>query len=122
MLGPDRLGVMVRLEGGRRQRLLASVRARLERFGVDHDPATVLDPEALAELTALLETIPDPAEDLEIAHAVGWLHWLRYLVLDPGDDQQDLADALALFAAVYQTRPDAVPEPGPQPLQRPHRL
>jgi tetratricopeptide (TPR) repeat protein len=95
---------------GRRQRLLAPVRARLERFGVDHDPATVLDPEAVAELTALLETVPDPAADLEIAHAAGWLHWCRYLVLEPGDDQEDLADALALFAPVYRTRPDAVPD------------
>ena len=69
-----------------------------------------MDPEAVAELTALLETVPDPAADLEIAHAAGWLHWLRYLVLDPGDDQQDLADALALFVPVYQTRPDAVPD------------
>ena len=98
-------------EGGeRRQRLLALVRARLERFGADHDPATVLDPEAVAEVTALIETVPDPTADLEAAHAAGWLHWCRYLVLDPGDDQQDLADALALFAPVYQTRPDAVPD------------
>ena len=69
-----------------------------------------MDPEAVAELTALLETVPDPAADLEIAYAAGWLHWCRYLVLDPGDDQQDLADALALFVPVYQTRPDAVPD------------
>ena len=93
-----------------RQRLLALVQARLERFGVDHNPATVLDPEAVAELTALLETVPDPAADLEIARAAGWLHWCRYLVLDPGDDQQDLDDALAFFLPVYQTRPDAVPD------------
>lgn len=93
----------------RREHLLALVRARLERFGVDHNPATVLDPGAVAELTALLETVPDPAADLEIAHAAGWLHWLRSLVLDPGGDQQDLAEALALFVPVYQMRPDAVP-------------
>ena len=117
--------VMMRLVGGRRgrrQRLLALVRARLERFGVDHDPATVLDPEAVAELTALLETVPDPAADLEIAHAAGWLHWLRYLVLDPGDDQQDLADALALFVPVYQARPDAVPDQVRTALRPPRRL
>ena len=82
----------------------------MERFGIDHNPATVLDPEAVAELTALLGTVPDPAADLEIAYAAGWLHWCRYLVLEPGDDQKDLADALALFVAVYRTRPDAVPD------------
>jgi hypothetical protein len=60
-----------------RRHLLALVQARLERFGADHDPATVLDPEAIAELTALLDTIPDAAADLEIAYAAGSLHWLR---------------------------------------------
>ena len=99
---------------GKRERLLAQVQARLERFGADHNPATVLDPEAVAELTALLETVPDPTADLEIAYAAGWLHWCRYLcrylVPDAGDDRQDLAEALALFAPVYQTRPGAVPD------------
>jgi CHAT domain/Tetratricopeptide repeat len=93
-----------------KQRLLAQVQARLERFGADQNPATVLDPEAVAELTALLGTVPDPAADLEIARVAGWLHWYRYLVLDPGDDQQDLDDALAFFLPVYHARPDAVPD------------
>ncbi|MDT3442683.1 hypothetical protein [Pseudofrankia sp. BMG5.37] len=93
-----------------RERLLEQVRARLERFQVDRNPATVLDPEAVAEMTALLDTVPDPAEDLEIARMAGWLHWARYLVLESGEDQEDLAAALALFAPVYQARPDAVPD------------
>jgi tetratricopeptide (TPR) repeat protein len=95
---------------GRRQRLLALIRERLERFSVDHNPVAVLESEALAEVTALLETVPDPTADLEIAHAAGWMHWSRYLVQDPGDDQQDLASALALFMSVYRIRPGAVPD------------
>ena len=98
------------MDGGMRQRLLALVRARLERFGADHNPATVLDPEATAELTALLATVPDPAADLEIAYTAGMLHWSRYLVLDSDDDQQDFADALTWFVPVYQVRPGAVPD------------
>ncbi len=98
------------MDGGMRQRLLALVRARLERFGVDHNPATVLDPEAAAELTALLETVPDPVADLEIAYTAGMLHWSRYLVLDSDDDQQDFAAALTLLGPVYRVRPDAVPD------------
>jgi hypothetical protein len=94
----------------RRRLLLTQVRARLERFGADHDPATVLDPEATTALTALLEVVPDPAADLAVAHAAGWLHWLRYLALDPGADQQDLTAALTLLQPVYQARPDSVPE------------
>jgi hypothetical protein len=54
--------------------------------------------------------VPDPATDLELAHVAGWLHWFRYLALDPSDDQQDLAAALALFMPVYQARPGAIPE------------
>ena len=92
---------------GRRRRLLAQVKARLDRVGTD--PATVLDPEAVAELTALLDTVPDPTADVEIAHAAGWLYWFRYHALNPGDDEQDLANALAWFMPVYQTLPDLVP-------------
>ncbi len=92
-----------------RQRLLALVRARAVRFNVDHDPAAVLDPKAVAELTTLLETVPDPTADIEIASAAGWLHWFRYLVLDPDDNKQDLRGALTLFLPVYRVRPDAVP-------------
>ncbi len=94
----------------RRRRLLALIGARLTQIGVDQNPAAVLDPEALAELTALLETVPDPAADLKVAHAAGWLHWYRYLVLEPVDDQQDLADAMAFFVPVFRTHPDAVPD------------
>ena len=93
-----------------RQHLLALVQARLDRFSVDHDPAAILDPEAVAELTALLETVPDPAADLEIARVAGWMHWWRYLVLDPDDDQQELDEALAFFVPLYQADPDAVPD------------
>lgn len=93
-----------------RERLLERVQARLERFEADKESAEVLAPEAVAEVAALLETVADPAADLEVAHAAGWLHWVRYLVLDPGDDEQDLETALALFAPVYRAFPEEVPD------------
>ena len=93
-----------------RTRLLRQVQTRLERFAASRDPATVLGTAALAEATALLDMAPESAADVEVAHAVGWLHWYRYLVRDPGDDQQDLTAALRLLAAVYRAQPDAVPE------------
>jgi tetratricopeptide (TPR) repeat protein len=95
---------------GMRERLLAQVRARLERFAADRSPATVLGPEAVAEVRALLATVADPTSDLEIAHTAGWMHWTRYQLLPPGADQQDLATALALFSPVYRARPDGVPD------------
>jgi hypothetical protein len=52
-----------------------------------------LDPEAVAELEALLGTVADPASDIEVALAAGWLHWARYLVLPAGANQQDLTAA-----------------------------
>jgi CHAT domain/Tetratricopeptide repeat len=98
------------VDWGERQRLLTLVRARVEQFGVDHNAATVMASEAAAELTALLEIVPDPVADLEIAHAAGWLRWLRYRALDSEDGQHELAEALTLLAPVYQARPDAVPD------------
>jgi tetratricopeptide (TPR) repeat protein len=98
------------VDGEMRQRLLALVHARLERFRADdHNAAAILEPEAAAELAALLETVPDPLADLEIAYAAGWLRWSRYRALDSGGGQHELAEALTFFAPVYQARPDAVP-------------
>ncbi|TCJ36592.1 CHAT domain-containing protein [Parafrankia sp. BMG5.11] len=99
----------------KRRRLLAKVRARVRQFDGDRNPAIVLAAEAVAEVTALLESVPDPTADLQVAHAAGWLHWFRYLVLvldrgdGDGDGEQDLAAALALFVPVYQAHPGAVP-------------
>jgi hypothetical protein len=98
------------VDGEMRQRRLALVQARLERFRADHNAATILEPEAAAELAALLETVPDPLADLEIAHAAGWLRWSRYRALDSNGGQHELAEALTFFAPVYQARPDAVPD------------
>lgn len=90
-----------------RELLPGRLRARPERFGVDRNPATVLDPEVVAEVTALLETVSDPAADLELVQVAGGLPWARYRVLDPGESQQDLA-AVALFPLVYRARSGAV--------------
>jgi hypothetical protein len=97
------------VDGGTRERLLGLVQARLERFNADHDPATILAPEATAELTALLELVPDPETDLEIAYAAGCLRWVRHQVLG-SDGQQERAEALELLEPVYQAQPDEVPD------------
>src|SRR5579859_7704527 len=94
----------------KRERLLAQVRARLDRFNADRNPATILDAAAVDEAHALLDLVPDPAADLEAAYVAGWLHWSRYLVLETGHDQEDLAAALTWFAPLYESRPDVIPE------------
>uniref|UniRef100_UPI001EF711A1 tetratricopeptide repeat protein n=1 Tax=Frankia sp. Cj3 TaxID=2880976 RepID=UPI001EF711A1 len=93
-----------------RERQLAQVRARLDRFLRDQNPTTVVDPEAVAEVQALVAMVPDPTTDLEVALAAGQLHWARCLVLGADDGQQDLEAALAWFASVYQSYPDVVPD------------
>src|ERR1700733_548786 len=95
---------------GTRARLLAAVRARVDWFKEFRDAEAVLDPGALAEVAGLLEAVPDIDNDLEAATAAAQLHWCRFLVLDPGDDEQDLLAALRLFEPVYRMLPDEVPE------------
>ncbi|EIV96079.1 hypothetical protein FraQA3DRAFT_5941, partial [Frankia sp. QA3] len=89
---------------------LRRVQDRLRRFTETQDPAVVLAGEALAEVRALVGTAGDPTDDVEVSHAAGWLHWVRYLALDAGEDQDDLAAALGYFAAVYPHHPDALPD------------
>ena len=94
----------------RRDELLAAVHARLVRLNNDRDASSVLSEEASNEAKALLAAVSDPGADGEVLHAVGWLHWYRYLLLPDGDDQEDLAAALALLEPVYRAYPDSVPE------------
>ncbi len=84
------------------------MRARAERFDVSRDPRLVLDPAALAEVSALLRAVPDPSADLEAAYLAGMAHWQRYLVLDPGEDRQDLDAALRLLGPVHRAHPGMV--------------
>src|SRR5829696_203452 len=94
-----------------RERLLAAVHARLARFSRDNDIDAVLSQDALKDVAGLLATVPVSATDLEVLHAAGWLHWCRYISLNPGDNEQDLAAALHLFAPLYQQYRDAIPDP-----------
>ena len=60
-----------------REQLLAAVQARLVRFTEDRDVDATLSGEALSDVTSLLAATPQPAADLEVLHAAGWLHWYR---------------------------------------------
>jgi tetratricopeptide (TPR) repeat protein len=93
-----------------RDRLLAIVRSRLERFAAGQDRAVVLVPEALAEVAALAETVTSPAADLDVAEAIGSIRWARHLVLGPDQGQWDLAAALHWLEPVYEVGVAAVPD------------
>lgn len=94
-----------------RERALAAVQARLKSFADTQDPDLVLDPAALIQVGALLDAVPDPGADPEAAYAAGLVHWCRYMVLDPDDDQPDLVVALTLLEPLYRAQPEALPDP-----------
>lgn len=102
---------------GARGRLLEAVRARVQWFAEFRDESAVLDPAALAEAASLLAAVPDLGSDPEAVIAAGWLHWCRYLVLNPGDDEEDLRAALGLFGLAFQALPGEIPEPALKMLE-----
>jgi len=65
----------------------------------------MLAPGAVAEATALMAGEQADARsagdalDNEVLHAVGLLHWLRYLALPEGEDRDDFDAAAALRCA-----------------------
>lgn len=92
-----------------RTRRLAQVRDRVERFNADHDAATVLAAEAVAETLELICSVPDPVADIEVAQAAGWLYWLRFAARASAEGKSDLMTAMDLLAPVYRLHPDGVP-------------
>jgi hypothetical protein len=93
-----------------RERLLAAVQARLERFAKSMDATEVVSNDAVEELDALLAAALDPGADLEVRQAAGLLHWFRYLALERGRGQQEIFAALTLLAPIYQLHPDTLPD------------
>ncbi|WP_239337525.1 hypothetical protein [Frankia sp. CiP3] len=57
-----------------RERLLVQLRERTEKFIMNQYGDSVLDPAAIAELEALVATVTDPSEDLDVAYVVGCVH------------------------------------------------
>ena len=92
-----------------RQAALAALRDQLTL--TDRDLAPILRPEAARAAEDLRAAVPDPDSDLEVAHALGWYHWLRYQALPEGLDQEALAAAARYLMPVYLTDAEAVPEP-----------
>lgn len=92
-----------------RESLLVAVMERLRDFHATRDPQAVLEPGALAEADALLDSRTDPVSDWEALCAVGLLHWDRYLALPEGQGPEELEQAFELLSPVYRTVPEGVP-------------
>jgi tetratricopeptide (TPR) repeat protein len=68
-------------------------------------------PEAATKVAQLLQAVPDPAADLDVASAAGWFHWMRFSRLGEIHGERDLNAAVELLAGVYQRSPGQIPRP-----------
>ena len=93
-----------------RERLLEDIRGRV-RAALRGDFTPVMAPEAAKRVAQLLQTVPDPATDLDVASAAGWFHWLRFSRLGEIHGEDDLNTAVELLAGVYERSPDQIPTP-----------
>ncbi|CAN3985935.1 CHAT domain-containing protein [Kitasatospora purpeofusca] len=87
-----------------REVALATLHHHLTR--ADGNPALIFDDAALDAARALMR-MTDPERDLAAAHALGWYHWQRSLVLPAGRDEQDQIAAVGHLVRVYQARPES---------------
>ncbi|MER6107149.1 CHAT domain-containing protein [Streptomyces hirsutus] len=92
------------------------LRERVDRYQQDGDPMTVLDAEALAEAAAAwqaqpMEDQPDGTTSVDpyTVYVIGLLHWCRHLALPEGQKEDDLRQALRLFAPFAETAPHVLP-------------
>jgi CHAT domain/Tetratricopeptide repeat len=77
----------------------------------DGKPARILERGAARAAETARAAVPDPGADLDIAHALGLYHWLRYLVLPEGRGEADLTAAAQYLMPIRLVSPEAVPEP-----------
>ncbi|MFD3729068.1 CHAT domain-containing protein [Streptomyces sp. NPDC058671] len=84
---------------GEREDLLAAVRERVDRVTATGDGSAVLDPAAVV-LSRSLATLCDAGSgaDLEVEHALGWLHFHRAQSLPPEQAEANHELAIRLFA------------------------
>ncbi len=74
-----------------------------------HSP--VLEPEAIVEARLLDEVLEPFDGDLEVRHALGWLHWLRHEALDSEESTTERAKAAEMFLPCFLFGEDNVPAP-----------
>src|SRR6266702_1612473 len=95
----------------RREHVLAVLSAGLHSIGAGGDPAPALAPELVGVASELAQATPHVDQDLEVRYALGMLHWLRYLALPPGQNQEDLQQAMEMLWPLEPILPEALPEP-----------
>ncbi|MER7891059.1 CHAT domain-containing protein [Micromonospora sp. NPDC094482] len=92
------------------------LRERLDGFGTTMDARLVLGPDAVRDAEAVIELVtrspPDPplAENVtEGLFLLACLHWYRYQILPPGQDADELAQAVKVTELLLRVAPERVP-------------
>ncbi|MGW4881807.1 CHAT domain-containing protein [Streptomyces sp. NPDC004262] len=91
---------------------LNSVRSRLEHAMRTGDPTWIAGPEAAAEGGRLAAVLAEDPGNHQVRHALGWLHYMRYLAI-PERDEEELAAAVDAFVSLLLVGCDVevLPEP-----------
>ncbi|MEJ8639827.1 CHAT domain-containing protein [Streptomyces sp. MS2.AVA.5] len=87
-----------RFRDNTRSTCLASVRDRLTRAIDTGDASAVAGPEARAEAEQLARFLTEDPDDHQVRHALGWLHYTRYLALPA--HKEELESAVAAFVTL----------------------
>ena len=95
----------------KRDRLMMTVQARLDRVSAARDLNPVLEKAALGEARKLTQTLTDDPGSLPARHLLGWLHWYRYQALPERDGQQDLQVATTMFTSCFINGTSGLPGP-----------
>lgn len=88
---------------------LREMRELLARIERTREVALALGPSVPALAQLLLEARHSD-DDMDVCHALGWLHWFRYLALPQGSDEQELDLALTLFEVCFLDGVENIPE------------
>ncbi len=92
-----------------RDHLTMAVGERLVRFLKTGDAAALLAPTVRADAVRLAVLAGGHTMGAELAHALGLVHWYRYLLLNDESDADDAARASTILRTVHASRADAVP-------------
>ncbi|MFC9999643.1 CHAT domain-containing protein [Nocardia sp. NPDC127526] len=86
------------------------LKARLDCFAAEQDPAIVRDSRAAAEAAEIMAAIGDQiAEHAEAAALVGLLRWYRFQYLPEPDCEVELDEMIRIFGVLAGHRPDLIP-------------
>ncbi|MET7761580.1 CHAT domain-containing protein [Streptomyces sp. NPDC005393] len=95
---------------GTREKLLASVRDRVDQVAATGEWAAVLEPAVLGEAHALAACVDGDPFGLEAAYALGWLHYCRAQALPPAQAEREKETAVGFFAGCFIAGVDDLPQ------------